>query len=98
MIKSSKHKEKEVEEIEKLLAEATNMCAVQILKHSKKHISQTIESMNLEKETEDILKSLVKNQLHYCYEGVVQDISKLANNREEYFNHLFQLEIASKSK
>lgn len=81
-----------------LLAEATNLCSIQLLKFGKKHIAQIIESMKLEEDIEDILKSLVKNQIHMTAENIIQNISTLADNKEDYFNYLFKLEEESKKK
>lgn len=83
---------------DELLAQATNKCSVQLLKFGKKYISQTVESMGLDKNIESILVTQIKNQLHMINENTIQDISKMSDNKESYFGYLFKLEQESKRK
>jgi hypothetical protein len=71
---------------------------VQLLKFGKKYISQTVESMGLDKNIESILVTQIKNQLHMINENTIQDISKMSDNKESYFGYLFKLEQESKRK
>lgn len=83
---------------DKTLAEITNIMGVFLLKRSKKEISKIIEATCKDVELSNILKNLIKNYLHSGYEEVCIAISKYANNKEDYWGHLFKLEEETKKK